>query len=79
MTCSRELGAGGSAPGPLSRVRALGTRYRRWLGRLGVGGRGRVRDEASFEVHVDQALHIVRQLPGLSVVPGGQARKAARS
>jgi hypothetical protein len=68
-----------SAEGPaLLLFRVVRTRFRRWLGRH-LSTRGQNGDDVSFDVHVDQALSIARQLPTLHAVPAGHVRSAERS
>ena len=80
MTHSREPGAGAarSAAGLALLFRIVEVRVARWIRRHRPATGGTASDEAAFEAHVDQALRIARQMPTLSVVPGGQVRRAAR-
>ena len=68
MTRGTDVAAGGPSGrlvqhGVVMRVRAALHRHT-----IGSGLRRRTSDEASFEVHVDQALRVARGLPPLQVV-----------
>jgi hypothetical protein len=87
MTPSTEAGAADHRLGRAAvRFGVLAARVGRWMERRVLASRQRMelaaplrghRDEVSFEEHVEQALSVIRQLPALRAVPGGQGRSAS--